>query len=415
MILTPTQHRLVNDAIAILSQNGIAYLCFETRVGKTPVSVLTAAHTNLPILFITKKAAIGDITKTIAALNEDYPLPHVEVMSFDSLHKIPISKRVIIADEAHSFGTYPKPSLRAKQLRKLSDGCPVIMLSATPTPESFSQMYHQLWAANCNIFDEYKNFYHWAQIYVNKQEKTIGWDQKVIDYSDARSELILPQIKHLMLECTKAQAGFAFSEPIEQRYYVAMPDHLREIVHAINKKRIYKSDTLKIVAGTAASKLSKVHQLCSGTVIDDSDVPHIVSAHKIPAISILQAIHGKIAVYYKFVAELAMLNQAFPNRITSDPSAFRESTGNLIFAKQFVSGREGIDLQTAKAIIFLNIDHSYLSYEQTKNRLANMSREDQPIIVFLITIDGIEEDIIKIVKQKRKYTAEYYTQWKEKI
>ena len=82
----------------------------------------------------------------------------LQVINYESLHKI--KKRgwdVIVCDEAHSMGAYPKPSKRAKQVKELIqiNNPYYILLSGTPTPESYSQMYHQIYGHPNNPFKKY--------------------------------------------------------------------------------------------------------------------------------------------------------------------------------------------------------------------------------------------------------------------
>ncbi len=60
-------------------------------------------------------------------------------------------------------------------------------MSGTPTPESFSQMYHQVYGCKTNPFSEYKNFYRWADDYVNKKQIHYGI-RVATDYSITRKE-----------------------------------------------------------------------------------------------------------------------------------------------------------------------------------------------------------------------------------
>jgi hypothetical protein len=65
------------------------------------------------------------------------------------------------------YTSYPKPSKYAKDIKQRFGDIPMIMLSGTPTPESYSQYYHLFWLSNNSPFKEYTNFYKWANEYVN--------------------------------------------------------------------------------------------------------------------------------------------------------------------------------------------------------------------------------------------------------
>ena len=143
MELRDYQKDLIESTVEVLRKHRVAYLTLETRVGKTPVS-LVAAEKYLAgqevkeILFCTKKGIIPPIEKTAKELRDSGLLTaKLTVMSFDSLHHVSWKHgRVLIIDEAHSFGAYPVPAKRALQLRALTELVPVILLSATPTPKA---------------------------------------------------------------------------------------------------------------------------------------------------------------------------------------------------------------------------------------------------------------------------------------
>ena len=94
MILRDYQEMLVNETTKKLNDYGIAYLTLETRVGKTPVSLVSAERFAKPdsvIYFLTKKSVIPSIQKTLSELGDQITKP-VVVMSFDSLHKLKHNK-----------------------------------------------------------------------------------------------------------------------------------------------------------------------------------------------------------------------------------------------------------------------------------------------------------------------------------
>ena len=102
------------------------------------------------------------------------PYYELLVINYESLHKI--DQRgwsAIICDESHSMGAFPKPSKRAKQVKELiiKNDPYVIFLSGTPTPESFSQMYHQVYGLIKSPFSKYTNFYKLLKIMLFLKQK----------------------------------------------------------------------------------------------------------------------------------------------------------------------------------------------------------------------------------------------------
>jgi len=110
------QADIVKRGKSILREYRLLYLAMEVRTGKTltALSMCTGAKN---VLFITKKIAIDTIL-------EDYDKGefkfHIEVINYESLSKIPDLKwDVIITDEAHGMGAFPKASKRAKDVKAL--------------------------------------------------------------------------------------------------------------------------------------------------------------------------------------------------------------------------------------------------------------------------------------------------------
>ena len=67
------------------------------------------------VLFLTKKKAMGSIKEDSMKLCPSYEL---FIINYESMHKLPkIDWDLIIIDEAHTLGAFPKPSKRAKDVR----------------------------------------------------------------------------------------------------------------------------------------------------------------------------------------------------------------------------------------------------------------------------------------------------------
>ena len=114
------------------------------------------------------------------------------ITNYESLHKVPVKGwDGVVCDEAHCMGAFPKPSNRAKLVKEiiLKSKPYTILLSGTPTPESYSQMYHQVYGIKKNPFVVHKNFYSFSKRHVNVKQKKLG-GMVINDYS-LGSELIL--------------------------------------------------------------------------------------------------------------------------------------------------------------------------------------------------------------------------------
>ena len=399
MNLRKYQSEISDQACNLLNQYGLVYLSMEVRTGKTITAMETARkYGAIRILFISKLKALKSIEND--ALH--FPMLEVVAVNFESIHKVTGMFDLIIADEAHTLGAFPKQSKRTSELKKLAVGKPIIFLSGTPSPESYSQLYHQLFVSSFSPFKDYKNFYKWANDFVIKKTRFV-FNRQINDYSVARKEMIDTYTKHLFISYTQQEAGFDVSIT-EKVLTVQMPE-VMPLIKSLHTDKIINIAGREILADTAVKEMTKIQQLCGGSVIDEQGEAVILDYSKAEFVRDYFK-DQKIAVYYKFKAEYDILSTVLTNH-TSEPETFQKST-NMVYLGQFQSSREGIRLDTADAIVFYGIDFSYLSYEQSKNRIISKERTKEAVLYWVFCENGIEEKIYQVVKNKQNYTSSYF-------
>jgi superfamily II DNA or RNA helicase len=166
-------------AVEILKNYNIVYLSMEVRTGKTVTSLEVAKlYGAKNVLFLTKKKAIKSILNDF---NNFGYIFNLTVLNNESLHLNSGNYDLIISDEHHRCGTYPKPNKVTKLIKERYSNLPMIFLSGTPHPESYSQIYHQFWISNYSPFKAWTNFYKFAQVFVNIKQKHFGY-AKINDY-----------------------------------------------------------------------------------------------------------------------------------------------------------------------------------------------------------------------------------------
>lgn len=396
------QEDIARKGTELLKEYGFCYLAMEVRTGKTLTALSIADRVGADnVLFLTKKKAIGSITADSDNLCPSYAF---FVINYESVHKLPDVKwDVIILDEAHSLGAYPKSSKRAREAGSLirKNNAKVILLSGTPTPESFSQMYHQVYAIPRNPFAKYKNFYRFADDYVVVKQRKMG-SHFVNDYSGG-SEAIIEEMKPYTISWTQKDAGFV----VDTREHVVNVEMLPityRLVETLKEDRVIEGREEVVLADTAVKLMSKTHQLFSGTVKFESGATRVIDLSKAEAIH--EMFSGKkIGIFYKFKAELDALKKVFGDELTTELSVF-EDTGKSI-ALQIVSGREGISLRQASALVYYNIDFSATSYWQSRDRMTTMDRLESDVYWFF-ALGGIEHKIYKSVTSKKDYTLRHF-------
>ena len=395
------QSEIIDKAFDVLVKYGFVYLSMQVRTGKTLTAMGTAQKLGVDnMLFVTKKKAISSIEDDYKLLSPKF---HLTVINYESLHKVAGKYECIVLDEAHGMGAYPKPSKRTKMINQIikKQNPFVILMSGTPTPESFSQMYHQVYACPHNPFRNYTNFYKFAKDYVNVVQIRIG-AMPHNNYSSGKQS-ILDQMKPYMISYTQKEAGFKV-ETIEKVLKVKMSDLTYNMVKQLKKNLVIEGTDEVVLADTGVKLMSKLHQLFSGTVKFESGKATVIDLSKAEFIR-TQFKNQKIGIFYKFKAEYDALKEVYGDDLTDDLKEFKTTDKNI--ALQVVSGREGISLKEADCLVNYNIDFSALSYWQSRDRMTTKD-SIQNDVYWIFSEKGIEEKIYRAVTKKKDYTLKHF-------
>lgn len=389
----------------ILRKYGLVYYGMEMRVGKS----LTALHTAdlitgvKDVLFVTKKKAISSIAKDYDDLCPSYL---IDIINYEMLHQLVKKYDLIIVDESHTCGGFPTPSERTRQLRDICKGKPVIFLSGTPTPESYSQLFHQLHISSFSPWAQYSTFYAWVKAGYVTPKTMYMYNREFKDYGDADKARIMDETAHLFVTFSQKDAGF---EQLVQEQVITVkmkPSTYFLAKKIVNDKVHVGRNGEEVIADTAVKVQQKCHQIYSGTVICKDGTAIAFDDSKVRVIKERFA-SQKIAIFYKFTAEGEMLKKAFAGRWTDNPDEFNRCH-DKVFIIQVVSGREGVNVSTADCLVMFNIDFSAVSYWQARARLQTKDRQKEAIVYWLFAENGIEDKIYQVVQQKKDYTLSYF-------
>lgn len=385
----------------ILNEHNLVYLSMQVRTGKSLTALEICNLQNASkVLFITKKMAFSSVLSDYTNFNYKYELI---IINKESLSKIKENDfDIIVIDEAHQYGAFPKAGKFQKEIKSRFNKKKMIFLSGTPTPESYSQIYHQLQLSGFSPFKEYSNFYKWAKDYVNVKKKYLGYAE-VNDYSDANINKINNRINHLFITFTQKQSGFT-SKVNEHIINIQMSDITYNLYNKLKKDLVVIGKNGTVTADTGAKLMQKLHQIGSGTIKLDDGSTCIFDNTKCKVIE--ESFKGqKLAIFYKFKAELQMLKDYFKDLITDDLNEFNNS--DKWIALQFISGREGINLSKADSLVMFNIDFSATTYFQAKDRLTTIDRKENNVY-WLFGNKTLDSYIYKSVTNKKNFTHSYY-------
>ena len=115
-----------------------------------------------------------------------------------------------------------------------------MLLSGTPTPESFSQIYHQVYGLFMSPFRKYNTFYKFAREYVNVTQKKINGFM-INDYSSAK-KTVLDEMKPYMISYTQKEAGFESSIK-EMVLIVEAPKSIYDMCNKLKKDLVVEGNS----------------------------------------------------------------------------------------------------------------------------------------------------------------------------
>ena len=401
MKLRPYQENLSAQGVEILKHKKIVYLAMEVRTGKTLTALnIAKLYEAKNVLFLTKKKAISSIQWDFDNFGFDFDLT---IINDESLHLVKGEFDLIIHDEHHRFGAFPKPNKVAVLFKKRYSHLPMIFLSGTPTPESHSQWFNQFWVSDYSPFKKYVNFYKWAVDFVDIKQRNIGY-AVIKDYSQANETLIKRILQNYIITFTQAQAGFTTSVK-EMVLECEMLPITKLIIDKLKKDLVVKNPEGQVILGDTGVKLmQKIHQLSSGTCKFEDGSSKVIDYSK-ANFTFEKFSRVKIAIFYKFKEEWNALKSVYGDNLTDSVEEF-DNTDKCI-ALQIVSGREGISLQNAKYLVYYNIDFSATSYWQSRARLTTKDRLNNEVF-WVFSKGGIEYDIYKTVLKKKDYTLKIF-------
>jgi len=390
-----------------LEKYKFVYISAEVRCGKTLMALEAARLFGAKkVLFVTKIRAFSSVKGDYEAFGFKEHF-EIKITNAESLHKALNDYDLIISDEHHKYGSYPKPSKGQDVFKTKFYGKPLICLSGTPSPESYSQFYHQLNLTKYAPFSNYPTFYKWAKDFVDIRQRKLPHGT-INDYSRADHDKIFKIIEPYFITYTQKEAGFTTTID-EEILEVEMNKETYAVIERLKRDLVIEGKDEVILADTAVKLMQKTHQMYSGTVKFESGNSLVFDNSKAVFIYVRFA-YQKIVVFYKFKAELDALKSAFQESLTTELSEFNDT--NKSIALQIVSGREGINLSKADAIVYYNIDFSAVSYWQSRDRLTTMERKENKIY-WIFAKGGIEQEIYNTVSGKKDFTLSIFKKWKK--
>jgi len=397
------QQKMINQAKPILDKYALVYIAAETRTGKSIATIHLLKDDYESILVLTKKKAISSWESDLKLSKAN----NFTVTNYESIHKLDGEFDCLVLDESHSIGSFPKPSQRAKQIQEKYSHLPVVYLSATPSAEAYSQLYHQFWISENSPFVEYPSFYKWYKAFGDDDSFMMA-GRLIRKYKAIRVDEVIEQISHLIVTMTKIEANFDVLVNTQKHLVNADPRYM-SFYESFENRRVVKVDEFDIVAESAVTLLNKLHQFSGGTIKVSDNLALILSMHKVNYIKRL-TLPGKIVILCNYVKERELLLQELDNS-TDDVEQFKNGDSKY-FVGHIKTFSEGVDFSYAESMVIYSLSFSATTYIQSKERLANKKRTKPIVVHYLLTKNSIDEYVYAAVSEKMNFTSSYYKRFR---
>lgn len=389
--MQPYQHQvdISSQALDILRKHMIVYLAMQERTGKTLTSILICEQTKCNnILVITKKKALVGWIDTLSKYkhNKTY-----ECINYESLHKCTFKPDLVIIDEAHSnLGAYPKVGKTWKEVFKFTKGKPIIYLSATPSAQTYAQLYHQFKLSSWSPWIKYPSFYNWHKDYGIENIIYLGGRQ-IKQYNEVKSEKVMKEVEHLFISYTRTELGFEH-EPNDILHYIALSSEIREYYNSLLKDRVATIAGTEVIADTVMALRTKLHQLEGSTLKQEDKNIFLSKIDKIDYILKTWGDSDNLVIFYQYQNELSLLKQTFKSATILQGTSFAE----------------GVDLSMYETCVVYSMDFSTAKYTQRRARQCNMKRDTPIDFHFLLVKGAISEQVYQTVAVNRTNFVDSY-------
>ena len=273
----------------------------------------------------------------------------------------------------------------------------VILLSGTPTGGKYEQLWSQLKLLGWNIS---KRLY-WDEFIKFVKIDVGGFPiKKVTGYKNV--DRLKDKLRTHGAIFMKSDEVFQLPKQIEN---IIKVDNTKEY-KKFNKDRLIKIDDTELVGDTSLTKMLYLRQLSSQ-----------YNSNKTAALKdLLESTNDRVIVFYNFDKELEII-QEICNKLEKPISMINGHEKNLknftecndcVLLGQYQAAAMGLNLQLSNKIIYFSLPLQSELFMQSKKRIHRIGQDKTCFYWYLITKNSIEEQIFKILKQRRDYTNKLF-------
>ncbi|WP_069648966.1 SNF2-related protein [Caloranaerobacter ferrireducens] len=375
------------------------------RVAQSTWDEEAAKWDHLKHLKISK--VLGTEKERIDALNtkaDIYIINRENVKWLVDLYKTNWPFDMVVIDELSSFKSHK--AKRFKALRKVRPLIKrIVGLTGTPAPNGLIDLWPQIYLLDGGErLGKTITGFREKYFLPDKRNREIIFSYKP---KDGAKEAIYKKLSDICVSM-KAKDYLDLPERLDNIITVHLDDKAKGQYRKLEKDLLLPLKDADIVANTAAVLTNKLLQLSNGAVYDENkDVKEIHDAKLKALEDVIEAASGKpVLVFYSYKHDLKRIKDHLKNKILRELKSAKDiedwNKGNIeVLLAHPASAGHGLNLQTGgNIIVWFGLTFSLELYSQANARLHRQGQKETVIIHHLIANDTIDEDVMKVLKDK---------------
>lgn len=439
-VLMPHQKTVVDQIRDVLIHKGICLLAGETRSGKSLCALAVGLGLKGPVLFVTKKKAIGSVEGDLARLGGG----DVTVINSESLHKV--EQRLwalVVVDECHhGVSGYPRPSKAWKAVKRQisASGAYVLLMSGTAAIESKAQLFYEFaLGGSRGPWGRYRDFYSWWHHPGHyKDGRTCGgygvvgatkktgrggpaWSAgEVTDYSQVRECRVDKDLEGYVVTMTREDAGHKVLEatvlPVELEN-----EELAKLIRKVKRDKVVEvgGETYAFDKGPA-QVLQACHMIAGGTMpVGDGSAMRLPDEFD-PMYRVRWIAEGirpgrSYVVLTHYVEERAFVEEGLRDMGVDVIGSLEwlEYVGTGVFVGSLGSLAEGVDMSwLTGSMILYSLSFSGSKFSQVCDRQLKFNRVSPAKVAVPLLKGGVDSAVLGAVRMKKNYNATMFKEWR---
>ncbi|MTI71066.1 MAG: DEAD/DEAH box helicase [Firmicutes bacterium] len=311
---------------------------------------------------------------------------------------------MVVIDELSSFKS-PKAQ-RFKSLKKVRPLIRrIVGLTGTPAPNGLIDLWPQIYLLDGGERLG-KTITGYRERYFNpdKRNQTVIFSWKLKDDAE---KAIYEKLSDICVSM-KAEDYLNIPKRIDNIVSIKLTEASKKKYEKLEKDLLLPLSDTDVVANTAAVLTNKLLQISNGAVYDENREVKEIHKEKLKALEdVIEAANGKsVLIFYSYKHDLNRIKNYFKSKncrelkTPKDIESWNKGEISILLAHPASAGH-GLNLQAGgNIIIWFGLTWSLELYQQANARLHRQGQKENVIIHHLVAKDTMDEDVMKVLKNK---------------